>query len=214
MSLHPFRIGPFYFPPHLLTKGENKTTLLKFTEITLHYRSVSPANGIVIICSIIVKSLFLTMLSFELSELLWPRRVWHHDWQGSFRLGLRVCSRALCSRSRCANAWYCNGPRNRPRCLWRLEAPRAKVYWRSRLLPGVRLHPTRMPAYSAMTVRMARPDRVSLVFLRFGSTSTSTQVLEPRTWHGSFVMSPPLTGTFQGSFRWRVPATSIRWRAM
>lgn len=27
-----FHVGPFYFPPHLLTKGENKTTLLEFTE--------------------------------------------------------------------------------------------------------------------------------------------------------------------------------------
>jgi len=36
--LQPFPVGPFYFPPHLLTKGENKTTLLKFTERILHYR--------------------------------------------------------------------------------------------------------------------------------------------------------------------------------
>jgi len=54
--------------------------------------------------------------------LLWLRRVWHHDWPGSFRLGLRACPWALCSRSHYANAWYCNGPRNRQRWLWRLEA--------------------------------------------------------------------------------------------
>jgi len=36
--LQPFHVGPFYFPPHLLTKGENKTTLLKFTERILHYQ--------------------------------------------------------------------------------------------------------------------------------------------------------------------------------
>jgi len=35
--LQSFDVGPFYFPPHLLTKGENKTTLLKFTERILHY---------------------------------------------------------------------------------------------------------------------------------------------------------------------------------
>jgi hypothetical protein len=35
--LQPFDVGPFYFPPHLLTKGENKTTLLEFTERILHY---------------------------------------------------------------------------------------------------------------------------------------------------------------------------------
>ena len=36
-------VGPFYFPPHLLTKGENKTTLLEFTERILHYRRGRPA---------------------------------------------------------------------------------------------------------------------------------------------------------------------------
>ncbi len=35
-----FHVGPFYFPPHLLTKGENKTTLLEFTERILHYPNI------------------------------------------------------------------------------------------------------------------------------------------------------------------------------
>jgi len=30
-------IRPFYFPPHLLTKGKNRTALIKFTERILHY---------------------------------------------------------------------------------------------------------------------------------------------------------------------------------
>jgi len=55
LSLQTFHIGPFYFPPHLLTKGENKTALLKFTERTLHYPTVSPANSILVSFFIIVK---------------------------------------------------------------------------------------------------------------------------------------------------------------
>ncbi len=77
---------------------------------------VSPANSIVIISSVIVKS-FITMLCVSLCVLLWPRRVWHHDQPGSFRLGRRACPWVLYSRSHCANAWYCNDPRNRPRCF-------------------------------------------------------------------------------------------------
>jgi len=42
--LQSFDVGPFYFPPHLLTKGENKTTLLKFTERILHYLKTSKGN--------------------------------------------------------------------------------------------------------------------------------------------------------------------------
>jgi len=43
--LQPFHVGPFYFPPHLLTKGENKTTLLKFTERILHYQALDFSLG-------------------------------------------------------------------------------------------------------------------------------------------------------------------------
>ncbi len=35
--LQPFHVGPSYFPPHLLTKGEDKTILFEFTERILHY---------------------------------------------------------------------------------------------------------------------------------------------------------------------------------
>ena len=115
-------IGPFYFPPQLLTKGENKTTLLTFTRIILHYRFVSPTRSILAGSVILVKIRFITMLSFEPYELLWRRRVWRHGRQESFRLGLRAWPWALYSRLHRANAWYCNAPRNRPRWLWRLQA--------------------------------------------------------------------------------------------
>jgi hypothetical protein len=117
----PFISGRSIFPLTFLRRGK----------IELHYSNLQkelcttcpfwPTRSILAGPFILVKIHFITMPSFEPYELFWRRRVWRHDPQGSFRLGLRACPWALYSRSRYANAWYCSGPRNRPRCPWRLE---------------------------------------------------------------------------------------------